>query len=288
MFPQGHIGGALSCITGGITQRHVEAMDRIEDSIVFKNSIDDLVNEWSDFKELGDVAKVCIATEIPKSESTTQISAALQNVVRPSSAMRQLRESWIGRVLMYANPDSRRRDVQDCLNGMSFVTFNYDRCLEASLLMFLRYAQSVPITECSAIMDKIQIHHAYGSLGKLPELGGNLRFGGFENREIGWAASAIKTYNEELESGHTEKIRGLINKSENIVFLGFGFHAQNLKLLFGENPDLSGRKFFGTSVNMDQDELKRVKYFWQVGNGIVELRNSDCQTIVDSLRGLVF
>lgn len=288
MFPQGHIGGALSCLSGGLTNRHVEAMDRIENSIVFKNSIDDLVNEWSEWIELSEVAKICIATEILKSESTTQICASLQSIVRPSSALRQLRESWIGRLLMYANPNSRRRDVQDCLSGLNFVTFNYDRCLEASILMFLRYGQNVPLAECRAIMETIQVHHAYGSLGILPELGGNSRFGGFENREINWAATGIKTYNEELDSGHTEKIRGLVQDCENVVFLGFGFHEQNLKLLFGEEPDLGGRRFFGTCINMDESELARVRYFWQVGNGTIDLINSDCHSLVDALRTKIF
>ncbi|AYJ87282.1 hypothetical protein D3Y57_16755 [Sphingomonas paeninsulae] len=71
-------------------------MIRIRDTIHSENSIDDLVNGWSDIPYLTTVAKYCIAAEILQAESNSYpgpIGTDMFNTVqlegRPATAMNQ-------------------------------------------------------------------------------------------------------------------------------------------------------------------------------------------------------
>ena len=235
---------------------------------------------------LSEVAKVAIAVEILKGEATTQLKSALQSSSPVSSVMRFIREHWFGKVLRFSNPSGRRRDVQDCLKNIRFITFNYDRCLEVSLYLFLHYGQSVSREKCIEIIEQIDIVHAYGSLGKIPELGGNRTFGSFDSGEALWASTEIMTYSEEQKSGQIDNIRDLIENSEKLVFLGFGYHPKNLKLLF-RNLNTS-RKIFGTTFGLDEQQLHDLRLNFQRNFGKIETLSGDCSSAVEQLRSTIF
>lgn len=70
-------------------------------------------------------------------------------------------------------------------------------------------------------------------------------------------AMRIKTYNENFKNEMTTKFRNIIKNAENIIFLGFAFHSQNLKVL-GLGPNLISKhtKVYGTAYGLSNPELE--------------------------------
>ncbi|MET3666870.1 hypothetical protein [Caulobacter sp. 1776] len=117
------------------------------------------------------------------------------------------------------------------------MTFNYDRCLEQFLLANFMHTCNLPQESALTALDNIEIQHAYGWLGPIvadrhPK---SVPYGTTDPMHVSWAASQIKTFTEEVESGAAERIRNTILCADRLIFLGFGFHDRNLDLLFGKN-----------------------------------------------------
>lgn len=131
----------------------------------------------------------------------------------------------------------QKNNIDMAFNNVSFINFNYDRCLE----FYLKHALMGVFTCDENIADeairKINILHPYGQVGFLPGIGGGgtvLDFGGSEHDHYDAlrVSDEIITYTETIsDTTLLAKIRLTMEESEQIIFLGFGFHAQNMKLL---------------------------------------------------------
>ena len=89
----------------------------------------------------------------------------------------------------------------------------------------------------------------------------------------------IKTYSERMSSdGSVNEIRRLVEDSSNIIFLGFGYHSQNMKII---RPEVSEntKKIFATGVNISDNDIgivaQRIKELFGKGGRsiLLELRN---------------
>lgn len=284
-FPSGPISDTIAS-SGGLGSEHVAAMRRIEQGITHVDSIDRFIDEWADQPKLSEVGKLLIAHQILESEAKTDFASALSGGDGGTAAMREIRGSWLGQLFRYANAHVRRRDVADCLSGISFITFNYDRCLEAALYLFVR-SQGLNDGDASSLLSKLDIYHAYGSLGPLSEYGSLSKRSEFHWYEILNSSQRIKTFHEEIESEHQLKIRDCINRSEKIVFLGFGYHSQNLELL-GINPRKNLR-IYGTSYGMRRAERDTTSSFFSEKTlSQVLLPDLQCSSLLDELREEIF
>ena len=140
-------------------------------------------------------------------------------------------------------------------NNIVFVTLNYDRSLEHFLKKNIEYncADNL-IKHTSSKLSKLQIIHAYGSLGQYPQIeyGANHRDGLILRK----AAEGIRITSDRLEDTsefHAAKMS--INDAFNLVFLGFGYDQTTLKLLI-KDIDLSNKRFLGTIYNLPKTKLE--------------------------------
>ena len=257
-FPTGDISDALSRSPAGLSQDHVEAMRRIEQGITFKESIDEFIDEWSDFPLVQDVGKLAIAVEILKAEQGMHFSKSSENAIGISAALQSIRDSWLGTALRLINPQIRRRDVSSLLTGISFVTFNYDRCLEFALYHFLQNSQGLEQDQAFEAFRAIPIYHSYGSLGEFNPLGqSNVPFGASLSNANA-AAKKIRTFTEEVSSEHAESIRRVVSDADILVFLGFGFHDRNIDLLF-ENLPNANTAIWGTVCGIRPPRIDAIR-----------------------------
>ncbi len=235
-----HVLGA----TGGFTGVHKEAMHTIRDHIHTKDSIDDLVNEWAqDRPEVAKVAKICIARQILHAERKSLMGPAAIETVGPGEILNQLSNSWLGQVHRRhrIGENVRRRDLDDVFHGLSFVTFNYDRTIEQYLALAYIALGGFTADEAYAHIKRIPIHHVYGSLGELGREGG-LPYGG-SSQELLRAWQGIKTYNEEVGTEHASTIAEVVRRADKLVFLGLGYHPQNMRILFPYGKDHGAQAF---------------------------------------------
>jgi len=226
--------------SGGLTGEHRQAALQIGSSLHTKPSIDELIDEWSDFPQFATVAKLAIAACLLRAEGQSGLMHKLEDKVAWATAFRPMRDSWAS--WLYQNvggPSIQRRFAYRAFNHVAFVTFNYDRCLEQFLLANFMHACNLPLNDAAHALAQIEIHHAYGHLGRLAVDGHPqaVDFGTLEPFSVHRAASQIKTFTEEVETGAAERIWSTVQNADRLIFLGFGFHSRNLDLLFG-----TGRK----------------------------------------------
>ncbi|XUU61862.1 hypothetical protein ACRAQ6_06240 [Erythrobacter sp. HA6-11] len=127
-------------------------------------------------------------------------------------------------------------DIGADFRNVSFVIFNYDRCVEQTLWLALQEHFSITAAQAAQALGEVQFLHPYGRLGPLPWQGEG------QNKSLEFAfdplvanfpniASRSRTFTESTESGEIEQIHRAITDSERLIFLGFGFLKQNVELL---------------------------------------------------------
>jgi hypothetical protein len=249
---------------GGMQDSHRAAMSRILHGIQSRDSIDQFIEDCKDVPELARIAKLCIAHLINEAERTT-VLGVLQDQ-SDASSFRNLRDSWLGQICRRANPHINRQNFKDSLAGISFVTFNYDRCIEQFLYQWASSTLLAGEKRARSMASEIPVHHVYGTLGILPGFSPEaeraaVRFGEEDDRLLPRMAESIRTFTEQADSQTVESLRFALFNAQKVVFLGTGYHPQNLALLFPSGVP-EGIKVFGTTFGMRAAELQRAEAFF--------------------------
>jgi len=121
---------------------------------------------------------------------------------------------------------------------LSIVTFNYDRSLDQYLFRTLQNSFNLSTKDAVARLTNLPIVHVYGQLGELPhwdaERGRPYQppASGKDAAEAFAAKDSIKIVSEGVERDREfNYARQLIDESEFVCFLGFGYLRENVKRL---------------------------------------------------------
>lgn len=120
------------------------------------------------------------------------------------------------------------------LSKVSVITFNYDRSLEAYLHGSIKATFSVSSEVAANTVREMTINHVYGCLGSpIPSEPSYLKYGdGLSPALVDRAASGIKVIPEGRDEDEAlAQARTALENASAIVFLGFGFDADNLRRL---------------------------------------------------------
>lgn len=147
------------------------------------------------------------------------------------------------------------------LDGIAFVTFNYDRLIERYFEQAFQYA----ILGKSGLNELLKIVHVHGSLGEYPtvrfprtkDIGGTgTRLISFE--EVEDAAENIQIIHE--TQAHVEA-KGLLQNARKIVFLGFSYAEENMKKIWPwTTGDNSGNQVLGTAFHLYDGEVEQIPF----------------------------
>ncbi|MCG8432547.1 MAG: hypothetical protein MJA83_00775, partial [Gammaproteobacteria bacterium] len=124
--------------------------------------------------------------------------------------------------------------IDRLFENVSFITFNYDRCIEHHLFHALQNYYVLSESEAAELLGSLEIHHPYGQVGDLPWQSGNrVPFGQKCSAEDLLAISRrVKTYTEQVDDpAILKKMRKMMHEAEVVVFLGFAFHPQNMEMI---------------------------------------------------------
>lgn len=148
-----------------------------------------------------------------------------------------LSQTWLGQLFQILIEGHTKETMHTMLDNASFVVFNYDRCIQ----QFLRHAISnylrMPLTSAEKILARCRIYHPYGSLGICSgetdsPFGGRNGKGTIGATSLLKVAQELRTYSEYVEDVEEVKATAAALTSVNtIVYLGFAFHRQNVRLL---------------------------------------------------------
>ena len=150
-------------------------------------------------------------------------------------------------------------EIESVFDNVSFITFNYDRCIQRFLHVALQKYYGIDSGRAANLISKLEIIHPYGSIGRLPFEGGPsvVPYGArLDEAALIEAAGRIRTFTEQIEDFEfLEAIRQSVCGAETLVFLGFGFHPQNMELLSGGSM-INTRRAYATSYLCSNGDIE--------------------------------
>ncbi|MBV8799424.1 MAG: hypothetical protein JO208_06420 [Alphaproteobacteria bacterium] len=153
-----------------------------------------------------------------------------------------------------------KANAEKAFENLVLVVFNYDRCVEHFLAHALSSYYALPEIDAQQIVRSISLIHPYGTVGHLAwQQHGGLMFGAEGGgRTLLQISGQVRTFTEQMSDQNVrEQIQEAMDEADNIVFLGFAFHEQNMALLKA-NPSRRSRKVFATALGVSASDCEAI------------------------------
>jgi hypothetical protein len=238
----------------------------IRDGIHLANSIDDFLDRHASNPHVVKYGKLAIVASILEAECGSRIFTS-NHKPRDSNFISGTADTWYPRLLKLLGAGVPSEKLDHLFDNVAFIDFNYDRCLPHYLIEAIQPLYGVDDRRAREVVATAKILHPYGSIGNLAMQGGggNVPFGELRT-DLFEVAERIRLYTEQVkEHDELEAIKLTISEAQRIVFVGFGYHQQNLKII---TP-------------------KETKITQQILGSACGISNEDCEVLQDMLRPLL-
>jgi hypothetical protein len=238
---------------------YLAAARRIREGVTFTNSIDTFIDAHRDDAKIRLLGKLAIAKTILEYEQKSCLHFPAGKAEFQDEET--LKKAWLVSLARGLNDGVHRTEIDRIFERVSFIVFNYDRCVEHFLYASLQKHYGIDDSAVRSIMQTLTVLHPYGTIGKLPWQDNNgIPFGFPTNRpSLLMMANQIKTFTERVEDSTTlESIRQELASAETLVFLGFSYNDLNMELL---NPrrECAARNIFGTAFGIPEHNVEQIK-----------------------------
>jgi hypothetical protein len=217
---------------GDINPHRVAAV-RIAGAMGLSGSIDEYVERHKDDILCEQCAKLGISKAILQAERSSKLY--LNPTKRHDDPLSGASECWLAYLLRDLTRGKSRADLASVFENIFVVNFNYDRCVEQFVYLWFQQIYNLSESESQIVSSKLRIFHPYGKIANLPFENSNdhIAFGGeLDSRRLIKMANSIRTYSETVEEdANLEGYKREVGSADKIVFMGFGFHQQNMDLL---------------------------------------------------------
>lgn len=238
---------------------HLHACWRIRDAAHLGLSIDNVINQLDEDPLVPVCGKIGIARRLLVAERQSILRS---NPDDPSKIpLAEVRPTWLGRFAQLISQDLRTSELEEIFDNISIVSFNYDRSIRRFLPFALMSQFALSETAAQALTKKLKIYHPYGSLGALPweaAYPNGVAYGEADGASLIKVASSLRTFTEQVEdSANLSEMREALGTAERLVFLGFGYHRQNMELLTSTvRPN--AKRVYGTSLGLSKSDKETV------------------------------
>ncbi len=244
------------------TRDYANAGREISEALPLCASIDDVVERHAGKEAYSVCAKLAISEAILKYERKSGLCRDQNRIADPDISL--FDGKWISSLLQLITRGCSHSDLPEAFSRLKVIIFNYDRCFEHFSFLWLKRVYRLSDQEAAACLEKATIVHPYGSVGKLPFQMPNR--GTPIGKHNGPAdlldiSTRIYTYSEYRESILEKSIIDkMIEESRVLIFFGFAFHPQNIKMLSGsgERP-FHTRHVYSTDVDMPEPRWNAIK-----------------------------
>lgn len=206
---------------------------RISNAMGPSGSIDEYVERHRNDSKYSDCAKLAIAKAILEAERNSTIYFDYR--LDDDDLVGDNSQSWLSMLLRDITKRLTRDEIPDAFSKLFIINFNYDRCIEHFSFLWLKQMYNFTEIEAAQICSRISIYHPYGKLGDLPYENPNdqVAFGEkITGEKLVSVASKIRTYSEiGLDDKKLALAQNALIEAKKLVFLGFGFHEQNMEIL---------------------------------------------------------
>jgi len=252
----------------GVTRSHGQELSQyqkaawlIRDGIILAHSIDDFLDVHQLNQRVVEYGKAAIAKCILEAERNSKLffdRSAHEQPGPPTINFRNCADTWLVglmRLLVRGTPHAQRAQIFD---RCTFVVFNYDRCIEHFFSEALHRSYDINSHEAADIVARAKIYHPYGLAGDLGDALTTRATVPFGANQVNWydlGKTMLKTYTESVDS---VQIKNAVQQAETIMFLGFAYHDQNMRLL-ANDKSLNKKTFIGTAFKMSDSDISVVK-----------------------------
>jgi hypothetical protein len=242
---------------------------RIRDAIPQAISIDNFLDVHQGNARLERCGKLAIVRSILESERRSLLFVDPRGRDRHPNYS-ALEGTWYSSFFQLLTENCRQEHLAERLSLVTLVVFNYDRCVEQFLHLALQNYYGLTAERATELLRNLKVIHPYGSVGALPWQGGlrTIAFGDEPSaRALFDLSGEIKTFTEgtDPQSSDIQELRARLVAARIVLFLGFAFHKQNLRLL--------------SPVDIPHEDADQVKYF-ATAKG---LSQSDCEVVTQEL-----
>jgi hypothetical protein len=208
--------------------RYTDAGHKLSAALGSTVSVDDALYQLSDYPEAVQLGKICIMRSILKAERDSPLKMdPMLGQPSPDAG----RDGWIEQIFSMAITGFKLREIKHAFKRITFINFNYDRCIEHYLFWSLQRL-GLSGDDASETIQNLNIIRPYGTLGSVvPGTPSFLRFGAPPPADLFGIIRRIRTFTESDALHDKEKLSSALYGASLVAFLGFGFHPQNLKLL---------------------------------------------------------
>lgn len=133
----------------------------------------------------------------------------------------------------------KNEEAETAFSNVNIVNFNYDRTIEHFLYTALQATFGLSESRAKHIVNGLNMFRPYGTVGPLPwQNKSSFSFGGgAAGVGLCTASRNILTFSEGVTEKVQQQIQLALERSRATVFIGFGFHPHNMKLLRVRNAE---------------------------------------------------
>ena len=171
-----------------------------------------------------------------------------------------LSDTWYASLFKLLTENVRKDALDTIFNNISFLAFNYDRCIEHYIYNSLQTYYRIDSQKSQSISSKLEVFHPYGVVGSLPwQSNRGVDFGSeLSGRQILEMTLNIRTFHERTQEGISlDEMRRRLREAHTIIFLGFAFHDLNMKLLDPLMP-AHAKRIFATAKGLSRNDCNSI------------------------------
>jgi hypothetical protein len=205
---------------------------------------------------------MAIAYEVLSAERASKLYVDRENVFEGLET-KKIVNTWYLRLARMLFRPTDFASVTKVFEKLSFIDFNYDRCLEQFFYYAIRDAYSLDPFRTNEILGLLKRPKPYGSVGPLPTARERAGLGfGHDPKDVSMSAVVplIKTYTEQVDTRSADDIKAEFSSAHTIIFLGFGFHEQNMRLLKPKH-DTKIKKVLATAKGVSEVDQRIIREF---------------------------
>ncbi len=242
----------------------VNAAMKINKAIPLVISIDNYIDNHNGDKCVEAVAKLAIAKCILDAERKSNLFNDSSDGLRIDFS--KSKKTWLNKLFKILTQNCTYEQLKDRFSKISFIIFNYDRCIEHYFFNALQTAYHISHEQASDVISQLKIYHTYGQVGELLYTNNNgqkVDYGlDIKSLKLKNIALDLKTFTEGIdpEDSHIEKIRSITADAYKVFFLGFGYHNLNLELLIPRvNSLVNNKKLYGTAYGISTPNVEAIE-----------------------------
>jgi hypothetical protein len=268
-------------------ETYFNAAQRVRAGIIYSNSIDSFIFDHRHDRNIQLCGKLAIAKTILEAERKSKLFIAEAN--GDFSDLNGLRDTWFFDLAKNITDGVAKTEVERIFQKVSFIIFNYDRCLEHFMYHALRHRYGLDEQMARSVMKTLKVIHPWGTIASLPWEDEGVPFGFTANRaNMQLMLSRIKTYADDKRDSDTQlAIIEEIRRADTLVFLGFSYHPENMRLLNAANG-CSAEQIFGTAKGISDSDIEVISEEIRSMVGGKVIQEADRRRVLTTTGGPIF